>query len=75
MNRRVNACRATGFGWVVVLGEPAHYRRFGFRTAAEFGLADEYGGGLAFQALELIAGALPRGAGLVRYAPEFALLA
>jgi len=30
------------------------------------------GGGPAFQVLELIPGALPLGAGLVRYADEFA---
>jgi putative acetyltransferase len=68
----LKACRAAGFGWAVVLGEPGYYSRFGFRPAAEFGLADEYGGGPAFQAIELIPGALPVGAGLVRYAPEFA---
>ena len=66
------ACRAAGFGWVVVLGEPAYYSRFGFHAASEFGLCDEYGGGPAFQCVELVPGALPVGAGLVRYAPEFA---
>jgi putative acetyltransferase len=71
----LHACREAGLGWVVVLGEPAYYGRFGFRAAAEFGLSDEYDGGLAFQALELIPGALPKGAGLVRYAPEFSSLA
>ena len=68
----LEACRIAGFGWVVVMGEPAYYSRFGFRPAAEFGLSDEYGGGQAFQAIELVPGALPVGAGLVRYAPEFA---
>ncbi|MBX9579097.1 MAG: N-acetyltransferase, partial [Gemmataceae bacterium] len=68
----LEACRAAGFGWAVVLGEPAYYARFGFRAAAEFGLSDEYGVGPAFQAVELIPGAVPAGAGLVRYAPEFA---
>jgi putative acetyltransferase len=66
------ACRSAGFGWAVVLGEPAYYSRFGFRPATSFGLSDEYGGGPAFQALELIPGKLPIGAGLVRYSPEFA---
>jgi putative acetyltransferase len=66
------ACRDAGFRWAVVLGEPSYYARFGFRPAAEFGLSDEYGGGPAFQALELVAGQMPAGAGLVRYAPEFA---
>jgi putative acetyltransferase len=70
----LEACRAGGFGWVVVLGEPAYYSRFGFRPAAEFGLLDEYCGGSAFQAVELVPGALPNGGGLVRYAPEFASL-
>lgn len=68
------ACRSAGFGWAVVLGEPSYYARFGFRPAGAFGLADEYGGGDAFGVLELIPGALPRGAGVVHYAPEFASL-
>ena len=68
----LDACRAAGFGWAVVLGEPAYYGRFGFRSAALVGLSDEYNGGPAFQATELLPGALPVGAGLVRYAPEFA---
>jgi putative acetyltransferase len=68
----LEACRTAGFGWAVVMGEPAYYSRFGFRPAAEFGLADEYSGGPAFQAIELVPSALPIGAGLVRYAPEFA---
>ena len=71
----LEACREAGFGWVVVLGEPAYYSRFGFAPAAEFGLTDEYGGGGAFQAVELVPGALPVGVGLVRYAPEFAEVA
>lgn len=70
----LKACRAVGFGWVVVLGEPEYYGRFGFRPAAEFGLCDEYHGGAAFQVLELVQGALPIGAGQIRYAPEFATL-
>jgi putative acetyltransferase len=71
----LEACRAAGCGWAVVLGEPEYYGRFGFRPAAKFGLSDEYGGGPAFQALELTPGGLPRGAGLVRYAPEFSMFA
>ena len=64
--------RAAGFGWAVVLGEPAYYSRFGFRPAEEFGLSCEFCNGPAFQVIELVQGALPVGAGLVRYAPEFA---
>jgi len=71
----LQACRAAGSGWAVVLGEPEYYQRFGFRPASEFGLSDEYGGGTAFQALELLAGGMPEGVGMVRYAAEFASLA
>jgi putative acetyltransferase len=69
------AARRLGAGFVVVLGEPAYYGRFGFRPAAEWGLHDEYGGGPAFQVIELRPSAIPRNAGLVRYAPEFAAFA
>jgi putative acetyltransferase len=68
------ACRSAGFRWAVVMGEPAYYARFGFRPASAFGLSDEYGGGPAFQVVELVPGGLPSGAGLVRYAAEFASL-
>ncbi len=52
-----------------------YYARFGFGPAAAFGLTDEYGGGAYFQVLELTPGVLPQNAGLIRYAPEFALFA
>lgn len=74
VERGLDACRAAGFAWAVVLGEPEYYVRFGFRAAAEFGLSDEYGGGAAFQVLELKQGGIPKDAGLVKYAPEFASL-
>jgi putative acetyltransferase len=64
-------CRSAGVGWVAVLGDPAYYARFGFRPTSSFGLSDEFNGGSAFQAVELIAGKLPVGGGLVQYAPEF----
>jgi putative acetyltransferase len=68
------ACREAGYGWAVVLGDPAYYVRFGFRPASSWGLEDEYGGRSAFQALELEPGGLPPDPGVVRYAPEFARL-
>jgi putative acetyltransferase len=70
----LEAARAAGAGFVVVLGSPAYYGRFGFGPASRHGLRDAYGGGDAFQVLELQPGALPAGAGLVAYAPEFAAL-
>lgn len=71
----LQACRCKNSGWVVVLGEPDYYAQFGFRPAPDYGLHDAYGGGAAFQALELETGALPVDAGLVSYAPEFELFA
>jgi putative acetyltransferase len=56
----------------VVLGELAYYSRFGFQPASKFGLTGEYGGGLAFQVVELVLGELAFWTGSVRYAPEFA---
>lgn len=70
----LDACRVAGYGWAVVMAEPAYYSRFEFSPASRFRLSDGYGGGPAFQAIELVAGALPVGAGLVGYAPEFAAL-
>jgi putative acetyltransferase len=72
IERGLWTCSQLGVGFVVVLGEPHYYRRFGFRRASTRGLKDEYGGGDAFQALELRPGAIPPGGGRVSYAPEFA---
>jgi putative acetyltransferase len=63
-----------GAEFVVVLGDPRYYGRFGFGPAAPRGLSDEFRGGDAFQVIELRPGAIPPGVGLVRYAPEFALV-
>jgi putative acetyltransferase len=65
------ACTRLDAGFVVVLGDPRYYSRFGFAPAERWRLRDEYGGGEAFQALELRPGAIPAAGGLVRYAPEF----
>ena len=65
-------CARLGARCVVVLGDPAYYGRFGFAPAKRWGLTCEYGGDDAFQALELVPGAIS--AGLIRYAPEFAAL-
>ena len=66
-------CREASIGSVVVLGEPGYYRRFGFEPAARWKLSDAYGGGEAFQAIELRSGAIPAGGGPVAYAEEFAI--
>lgn len=63
--------KRSGVRTVVVLGSPAYYSRFGFQPARLWNLRDEYQGGDAFQALELIPGSFPAGRGLIQYAPEF----
>lgn len=75
INTGIDACRAAGFTWMAVLGDPAYYQRFGFRTASDFGLHDAYGGGEAFQVLALNAdeSAVPCNAGLVQYATAFGM--
>lgn len=63
-------CRQRGDRAVFVLGDPAYYARFGFLPAAHWSLEDRFGGGDAFQVLELSPGTLPRG-GHIEYAAEF----
>lgn len=67
----LEACARRGCGFVVVLGHPEYYPRFGFRPGSESGVASEFGGGPSFMVVELSAGALPAGGGLARYGPEF----
>jgi putative acetyltransferase len=65
------AARA-GYGFVCLLGDPSYYGRFGFRTAATFGLACQFDAPAeAFMAVELAPGALAGVSGTVRYLPEF----
>ena len=68
----LDACRARGSGFVVVLGDPAYYARFGFMRASDAGVGNEYGADAEFMLLELVPDALPPGGGLARYAPAFA---
>src|SRR5262249_35106423 len=71
----LEACRHTGFGAAVVLGDPAYYGRFGFVSARRFGLSSEYKApDDAFMAIELHRGALAGAKGLCRYADEFRLV-
>jgi putative acetyltransferase len=69
------ACEHAGYGFVVVLGEPEYYQRFGFTRADRRGLGNEYGADEAFMVLELREGRIPEDGGLVRYGPEFAAFA
>lgn len=67
----LTVCKQFDHGFVVVLGDPGYYSRFGFMAAGSWGLRCKYGGGDAFQVLELMPGAITVGGGFVDYSPEF----
>lgn len=67
-------CRGKGVPFIVVLGDPAFYHRFGFRRASEVGLGNEYGCDDEFMVIALVPNAIPTAGGLVTYGREFALL-
>lgn len=61
--------RAAGFDAVTLVGDPAYYGRFGFRPAADFGVADTNGIPAQYvQMLELVPGALAGVGGTITYA-------
>ena len=65
-------CREEGHPFVVVLGHPNYYPRFGFVPAGRFGIKSEYDvADEVFMVMELREGALRGCAGMVKYQPEF----
>ena len=64
-------CDRLGYGFVVLLGHPEYYPRFGFTKASDFNLGNEYGADEAFMAYEINKGAIPASGGRIKYAPEF----
>jgi HAD superfamily hydrolase (TIGR01509 family) len=71
MRSGLEQCRLQGCDFVVLLGDPHYYSRFGFKPARDFGLTSDYGDGDEFQVLELRSGALSGASGKVKYIPEF----
>jgi putative acetyltransferase len=67
----LQSCRRAGYDAIVVLGHPRYYSRFGFATAQDHGLGNEYRAHEAFMVLALKQRVLGHVKGLVRYAPEF----
>ena len=63
---------AAGIRFIVVLGEPDYYRRFGFKKASFWGVKNAYAVDEPFMALELRLDSIQPG--LALYAPEFASL-
>ena len=71
MHALLGAADALNVPLVVLLGSPAYYSRFGFRSATELGVVPrEPGWGEAFQARPLTAHS-PSVAGRFEYAPAF----
>ncbi|MGA2489963.1 MAG: N-acetyltransferase, partial [Anaerolineales bacterium] len=71
VRRGLELCCQQGFDFIVLLGDPHYYSRFGFRPASGFGLSSDYGDGDEFQVLELRPGVLAGLSGRVKYIPEF----
>lgn len=67
----VEFCRAGGYDFIVLLGDPRYYSRFGFTPGRAFGLSSDYGDGDEFQVLELRSGVLADATGRIKYVPEF----
>ena len=66
-------CKQAGVDCIVVLGHPAFYPRFGFKTASQFGIGCEYDvPAKYFMVAEFTDGALSSISGIARYEPEFA---
>jgi len=68
----LTVCRREGVPFVVVLGDPVFYHRFGFGRARDLSLRNEYGVDDEFMVLTLSDNAIPTSGGLVTYGPEFA---
>jgi putative acetyltransferase len=67
-------CHRWGAGFVVVIGDPPYYTRFGFEPAGKYGLRSDFDAGDAFMVFKLESGALPPSGTLVKYGPEFSAL-
>lgn len=66
------ACSAGGTKFVVVLGDPTYYQRFGFQLARPLGIRNEYEADEHFMVLSLSDEPLPVGS--AKFGPEFAEL-
>jgi len=70
----LSRCEALGVPYIVALGNPGYYGRFGFVAASQFGLGNEYGADDAFMVKETSPNGLMAPRGIVRYGQEFASL-
>ncbi|HTN76230.1 MAG TPA: N-acetyltransferase [Pirellulaceae bacterium] len=73
IRRGFELCQELHTPFVVVLGDPRYYSRFGFELAQPQGIANEYQADQYFQLLVWDDAAMPR-AGLAKFHEEFARL-
>jgi putative acetyltransferase len=64
-------CAELGYDYVVMLGNPKYYQRFGFMKASNFDMQNEYGVDDPFMLIKLSNRNLQNG--LIQYCPEFSL--
>jgi putative acetyltransferase len=64
-------CKELGYDYVVLLGNPKYYQRFGFKKASSFGMQNEYGVDEPFMLIKLTNCNIQNG--LACYSPEFSL--
>ncbi len=63
-------CQELRYDYVVVLGSPEYYGRFGFKKASDFDLQNEYGVDDEFMVIQFTGKEVH---GLVQYEPEFSM--
>ena len=73
VNRGIELVRNRGCPFLVVLGHPEYYPRFGFVLASTYGLRSQWQGvpDEAFMAMVFDSSGLPAGGGVARYREEF----
>lgn len=70
----IDACQTASVDFVVVLGDPEFYQRFGFTTASSIGLLNEYGVDAEFMVRVLNPSCVGEIRGTLQYSPEFQAL-
>ena len=72
MEEVIEQLKTDGYIATVLLGNPNYYPRFGFKSASQFDLQNDYGAEDAFMAIELQPNALKNISGMVQYVSAFA---
>jgi putative acetyltransferase len=68
----IRQCREVGHGFMVVLGHPEYYPRFGFQPSVELGIRSQFDvPSEVFMVMEFKPEALHDKKGLIKYRPEF----